>query len=103
MAEEPGIEIPFVWIDPEAAEIQFVNQLMVQRQAGEWVLTFGQQTPPLFSGRTPEERVESAKEIPYVPVRVAARLGTTKQRLVEFVQVIQTLLEQEEQQGDKHA
>ena len=93
--DAPGIQMPLVWDDPDAAEILFVNQILVQRQQDEYVLTFGQQTPPLLMGTTNEERMESAKHIPYVPIRVAVRVGTTRQRLAEFVKLIQTLLDAE--------
>ena len=96
MAEEEGVEValPLVWLDPDSVEILFVNQLIVQRQRGEFVLTFGQQTPPVLMG-TKEEQIEQAKQIPFIPIRVAVRLGTTVERVGEFVRVLQSLLERE--------
>jgi hypothetical protein len=93
--KEVRIELPLVWIDPDSSEILFANQLLVQRQEGEYILTFGQQTPPPLIG-TPEERAEQAKQIPYVPVRVAVRVATTRERMRKFVGVMQSLLDREE-------
>ena len=92
--EQSEVSLPLVWIDPDTSEVLFVNQLLVQRQEQEYILTFGQQAPPLISG-TMEERAAQAKDIPYVPIRVAVRLGTTTQRLKEFVKVMQLLLAQQ--------
>lgn len=96
--ENEEISLPLVWIDPDSAEILFVNQMLVQRQGEEYILTFGQQTPPVLTG-TPEERMEQAQQIPYVPVRVAVRVATTTQRLRDFVEAIQTLLSPQQPGG----
>lgn len=90
--EEEGILLPVVWVDPESVDITFVNQVLVQRQGEEWILTFGQQTPPILLG-SPEENLERAKEIQYIPVRVAYRLGMTTDRLREFSELIRRVLE----------
>ena len=103
MAEQeqgPPIALPLVWVEPDSAEIMFVNQLAVQRQGDEYILTFGQQTPPMLSGSR-EEKAEQAKQLGYVPVRTAVRLGTTTHRLREFVAVIERLLEQQEHGEDR--
>lgn len=89
------VQLPLVWISPDDEEILFVNQLLIQRQGDEYILTFGQQSPPVLRG-TPEEMEEQAKEMPYVPVRVAVRVGTTRARMKHFVEVMQGLLEREE-------
>ena len=93
MAEDPdGIALPLVWIDPDETDISFVNQVLVQRQNDEYILTFGQQTPPILMG-SPEENMERAKEIAYIPVRVAVRLGFTANRMAEFLELIQSAVE----------
>ncbi len=94
--EDKQLVLPLVWIEPESVEIAFVNQMVVQRQADEYVLTFGQQTPPMLSG-TPDEQLEQAEQLRYVPVRTAVRIGMTTQRLKEFVKVIQGFVERQDQ------
>lgn len=95
MAKDDGIALPLVWIDPDSIEIQFVNQLVVQHQGDEYILTFGQQSPPMLMG-TLEERKGQAEKIPYVPIRTAVRLGTTTKKMREFVNVLGRFLEQQE-------
>ena len=96
---EEAIEVPLVWIGVEDAEIAFVNQLVVQHQGNEFILTFGQQAPPMILGDA-EETIKQAREIEYVPVRIAARIGITAQRMAEFVQVMQQNLQRYEQRGE---
>ncbi len=66
----------------------FVNHMVSQFQAGEFILTFGQQTPPIILGTT-EQRREEAKTIRYIPIKAVARIGLTAQRMVDFVKVLQ--------------
>ena len=50
--------------------------------------------PPLLLGQTPEENLERAKQIAYIPVRTVARLGLTLERLEQFAEVMQRVLTQ---------
>lgn len=95
---EELIQIPLVWLGVEDAEIAFVNQLVVQHQGSEFILTFGQQAPPMLFGG-PEENIRQAREVEYVPVKVAVRIGLTAQRMAEFVKVMQQNLQKYEQRG----
>lgn len=96
--EEPQRRaIRLLWVDVEAKEIIFANQLLVQHVGSEFVITFGQATPPPIVG-TPEEQAEMLERVEFVPVKTVARLGLTAQRMTEFVQVLQQNLSAYEQQ-----
>ena len=89
--EEP-ISIPLVWIGAEDTSIVLANSFVIQHEQDEFVLIVGQYTPPILLG-SPEERLEQAKKVAYVPVKVVSRIGFTRQRLVELVDVLKTHLE----------
>lgn len=95
---EPGVAVPLVWIDLDDAEIHFVNQIIVQPDRNEFILTFGHVSPPLLLG-TAEENAARAKTIPYVPVKVVAKMGMTVQRMREFTEVMQRVLTAHDQQA----
>jgi len=71
-----------------------VNQFLCQFNQDEFFLTVGQMVPPALIGPTPEERLEEAEQIPYVPIKPLARLAFTRQRLVELVATLQANIAQ---------
>ncbi len=82
------VELPLFFVGAEDTPILFSNLMVVQHQHNEFLVTFGQFSPPLVLG-TPEEQMEQAKSMPYVPVRVVARIGMTPQRMAELIAVLQ--------------
>lgn len=92
MAEESErIDIPLVWVGAEEAPILLVNQFLGQSEQEEIVLSIGQMTPPVLMG-TREQIIEQARQVSYVPVRTVARLGLTRGRLQELMDVLQQTL-----------
>jgi hypothetical protein len=89
--ERQGIEIPLVIIGAEDVPIYFTNLFVVQHEEKEFIITFGQYSPPLLLG-SPEEKQEAAKRMPYVPIKVIARVGLTPERMEELIEVLQTNL-----------
>jgi len=81
-------EIPIVISGAEDVSIHFANQFVIQHQQNEFILTIGQLVPPMLFG-TDEERLEQAKKVAYVPVKVVTRLALTRQRIVELIEVLQ--------------
>jgi hypothetical protein len=94
MADETpeGIALPLVWMDLDDADTQAVNQLIVQHHEDEFILTFGHLTPPMLIG-TPEETAAQARTIPYVAVKVVARMAATPAKVEAFVKAMQTVLD----------
>jgi hypothetical protein len=95
--EGQSIQIPLAWIGVEEVPIFFANQAVVQFQQNEFILTFGQMSPPAILGSTEEERAEQAEEIPYVPVKPLARLGLTEARMRELIALLEVNLRNYEQ------
>lgn len=95
--EPPGKAVRLLWVDVDDTEIHFVNQLLVQHVGSEFVLTFGQATPPPLTG-SPEERALSLEQIEFVPVKPVTRIGMTAHRMTEFVKAMQQNLSAYEQQ-----
>jgi hypothetical protein len=83
------IEIPIVWVGVEDAQVLFANQFLGQVEQEEIVLTFGQITPPVLLG-SPEQRIQQAGRLGFVPVKTVARFGMTRARLEELIGVLQT-------------
>jgi hypothetical protein len=80
--------LPIVRVGVEDVPVYFANNFVVQHQQDEFFLTVGQFQPPILLG-TAEERRKQLEELGYVPVKVVARLGLTRQRLVELIEVLQ--------------
>lgn len=99
---EPMIQLPIVYVGLEDVPILFGNHFIIQHEQNEFIFTVGQLTPPILLG-TPEERLEQAKKLSYVPVRVVARLGFTRQRLEELIGALQENLRayDERQKGQR--
>lgn len=95
--ERPGIQIPLTWIGVEELPIHLANQFVCQFEQQEFILTFGQMSPPALLGGTEEERAEQAEQIDFVPVRPLARLAFTETRLRELVAVLEANLRNYEQ------
>jgi hypothetical protein len=89
MAEDEGeIQVPLTWVGLEEVPTLAANQIVVQFTAKhEFVLTFGHVTPPILLG-TEEERREQLRMVTFAPVKPVARLGLTRQRIEELVQVL---------------
>ncbi len=81
------IELPLFFLGAEDTPIVFANLLVVQHQNKEFILTFAQYSPPLLMG-SDEERVTQAKNMPYVPVKVIARIGMTPERMKEVIDTL---------------
>lgn len=93
MSEEgPRIDIPLAWVGVEEMPIYFANQVVCQFEQNEFILTFGQMSPPAILAGTEEERLEQAEQIPYVPVKPLARLGFTEMRIRELIAVLEANL-----------
>jgi hypothetical protein len=102
MSSEPGaksIQVPLVWVGSEEVPILFGNAFIaqfVQPDQVEFVITVGQMVPPALFG-SPEQVEAQAKQVSFVPVKTVARIGLTRQRIIELAQVLQTVLEQHNQ------
>lgn len=80
------ISRPLRWEDHEDTPILFANQLLVQHVQNEFVISFGQMTPPPWPRPPSQEELDAFK---YVPVKTIARIGLTPDRLLEMIKVLQ--------------
>ena len=93
MAEQDEeVAIPTVFVGIEDVPIQFANQFVIQHQQEEFILTFAQLAPPILSGKD-EEKLEQARKLSYVPIKVVGRFGFNRERLAELISILQTNLE----------
>lgn len=91
-AEEPvsepeGISLPIVYTSMDDVPMLFANQFAIQFEQDEFILTIGQLQPPILIG-TPEEKMEQAKRLTHVPIRVLIRVGMTRTRLEQLAKVL---------------
>ena len=84
-----SLSVPLFIVGAEDVPIMFSNVLLSQHLQNEFILTFGQYAPPPTLG-SPEEQLEQVRNMPYVPVKVVARIGLTPDRLLELIQVLDT-------------
>ena len=89
--EQDAITLPVTYLGLEDVPILFANQFVIQHEKNEFILTVGQLQPPILLG-APEERKEQAKKLAYVPIKVVARFGLTRQRLAELIEALQSNL-----------
>ena len=90
-------DIQLVWGDRDDAPILFSNLILAQNLRDDFIISFGQASPPIL----PEDegkRREALEGIDFVPVKTIARIGMSAQRMREFVAVMQQNLERYEQE-----
>lgn len=91
-----ALQVPIVWVGTEEVPVVLANNFFiqfVQPDQDEFVLTIGTVVPPVLIG-TPEQMEEQARSVSFVPVRAVARLGLTRQRVVELRGILDTILRQ---------
>lgn len=93
-----GRSVPLIWTDRDEQPVMFVNQILAQHVNDEFLVSFGQVSPPAILG-TDDERQEALARVEFVPVRTVARIGLPAQRMREFVAVMQESLEQYERES----
>jgi hypothetical protein len=101
MADEPQpiqrIQLRAAWIGVEDVPIMFVNQAIAQvDDHGDAILTFGQASPPVILGGTPEEQRQQAESIQFIQIRPVARISMSTQRIREVISALQQTLENQE-------
>jgi len=85
---EERVEVPLYIVGADEVPILFSNLMVIQHEQKEFMITFCQYSPPLTLG-PPEARLEQVKSMPYVPVKVVARIGLTPERLTELIKILQ--------------
>jgi hypothetical protein len=85
---EDGIALPIVYIGVEDTPALFANNFIVQHHQDAFILTLAQLSPPILLG-THEERLEQAKNVAYVPVKIVGRFSLTRDRVAELIGVLQ--------------
>ncbi|MEA2222984.1 MAG: hypothetical protein QOH83_1360 [Solirubrobacteraceae bacterium] len=99
---QPGIAIPLEWIDFDETPILFANHFLVQHQLEEFVVSMGQVVGPPTVG--PPEELRHPPGAPlhdptHVPINTLARVGLTRQRLTEFIELLQNALEEHDRRA----
>ncbi len=94
--ESETVGIPVAWIGLDEAEIAFANQILFQmgdpEHLGEFTLTFGQLHSPALIGPSPEDNRKRLESLPYVPVKVVAKLALSEVRVRELVELLVLIL-----------
>lgn len=100
MPDEPEVvQVPVSWVGIDEPPILLVNQFLGQFQGDEFIITLGQLAPPILLG-TDEEKLEEARRLSFIPVKVLARFGLTRARVEELIRVLQQTIENYENQGN---
>lgn len=95
-ADLEGIQIPVLWEGFDDADIYFVNQMIVQLgppgSEGEFLMTLGQLHPPVLIGGE-EANKAKLEALPYVTVKVVAKVGLPVSRARELRDLLTRMLE----------
>ena len=89
---EEQIELPFFFIGTEDVPIVLSNLQVVQHVQQEFIITFGQFSPPIVHG-SPEEQQEQVKSKPYLPVKTVARVAMSPQRVADLITALKSNLD----------
>ncbi len=89
MANSEGEGLPLFIVGAEDTPIVFSNFQVIQHLEQEFILNFCQFSPPMAIG-SPEEVSEQVNRMPYLPVKVVARLGMTPRRMESLIETLQT-------------
>ncbi len=88
-----SIQLPVVWVGLEEVPVRATNQLLAQVGGkDELLLVFGHVSPPVVLG-TPEQQKAQLERIQFVPVNPIARVSMTRERLGQWVNVLQEQIE----------
>jgi hypothetical protein len=80
--------VPLAWIGVEDLPALVANQAVVQFTAeNEFIVIFGQVAPPILLGNE-EQRREQLRSVTFAAVKPVARLGLTRARVQELIQVL---------------
>jgi hypothetical protein len=97
-AQAPFVQLPLTWIDVDKTPINFVNAVVTQLDDfGDFLVTFGQATPPALTGANPEENRKQLERIAYVPVRPIFRISMSRARLEQFIANLQQMVAVQDQ------
>lgn len=80
------------FVGAEEVPLLYVNQFAVSFQSDEFILTVGQVSAPVLLG-SPEEQVEQARQLEFVPINVVARFALNRQRFEELTGLLQRQME----------
>lgn len=86
--DKDSVELPAIVTGADEVPILFSNIMIVQHQEKEFILSFCQASPPLTIG-PPEAQLEQMRSMPYLPIKVVARIGMTPQRMTELIKILQ--------------
>ena len=89
---EEQIALPFFFIGSEDVPIVLSNLQVIQHVQQEFIITFGQFSPPVVLG-TPEEQVEQIKSKQYLSVKTVARVAMSPQRVDDLITALKTNLD----------
>ena len=92
MSDEQGVKLPFFFIGSEDVPIVLSNLQVIQHVQQEFIITFGQFSPPITFG-SPEEQKEQVQSKPYLPVKTVARVAMSPQRVADLVKALQDNLD----------
>ncbi len=85
-------EIPIKWDTPVDLPTMFATNLLVQRTAEAFTISFFEIRPPILLG-TPDQNQETLSDLRQVVAHCVARIVVTPERMKEFVGVFHTSYE----------
>ncbi len=86
------IQLPIRWDTPVELPTMFATNLIVQRTAETFTISFFEIRPPILLG-TPEQNQSTLSELKEVVAHCVVRVVVTPERMKEFVGVLNTSYE----------
>jgi hypothetical protein len=79
------------WVEFDEQPIVFANQFLVQHEPNEFVVSLGQVVGPPVVG--PPDQVRAYHGAEPVPIHTLCRVGLTRLRVTELINVLQAALD----------
>jgi hypothetical protein len=94
MAEQEikGIYVPIEWHAPEDLISRYANNILVQHEEHEFIISFFEIRPPLLLG-SPEEIKAKLEQTESVRAECVARIIVAADRMPSFIEALQGNLE----------
>lgn len=81
------VELPIEFTIPESLFTSFATNMVVQHEAGYFILAFYQVIPPILKGASDVEREKELAEISKVEGRCVARVVVPADKMESFISV----------------
>lgn len=86
------VSLQAAWVGLDEVPVETANQVISQFHQDVFIVSFGMLSPPVLLG-SPQQKLKQARDLEIVTIRPVARIGLTRDRLEEFIDVLRQNLD----------